>query len=103
MNQPNTTSLVKNRMQRKSRNVDAVSVPSNDNGLPSPPSPGHQTYLLKMKEQAQKSAFEELLETMAKNGGKLPRGSVVELVRKFEKHGCDYVSEDNLRYRLKKL
>jgi hypothetical protein len=37
---------------------------------------------MKMKEQSQKTAFEEMLETMAKNGGELPGGSVVELVCK---------------------
>jgi hypothetical protein len=74
-----------------------VTVSSNIGGMiSSPPSPGHLKFNDEMREQAQKSAWAELIETMTNNGGKLPRGAVVGMGRKYEKQGCTYVMEDHL-------
>jgi hypothetical protein len=54
-----------------------------------------------MKMTIQKQGWKELKQMRSINGGILPHGAVMNLVRKYAKHGTSFLMEDHLRYRLR--
>lgn len=104
MNYPKTASLPKTRLQLKTKEI-RQSLPltvtlTNDNPS-TPPSPGTNEYVKTMKTTSQKQGWKELKQLRAINGGTLPHGAVINLVRKYDKRGTSFLTEDHLRYRLR--
>jgi hypothetical protein len=66
-----------------------------------PPSPATLQYRRDHRKYVQLQAMRDLRLLRQTNGGKLPRGAIMALVKKYRNRGTDFVTVYNLRYRLK--
>jgi hypothetical protein len=78
-------------------NIALIAVPND-----APPSPGLLRYNRDNKKHVQCQALWDFRLLRRANGGKLPRGAIMAMVEKYRKRGTDFVTVDNLRYRLKR-
>jgi hypothetical protein len=79
-------------------NAALITVPADVNA---PLSPATLRYMRDHSKYVQCQAMRDLRLLHQANGGKLPRGAIMVLAKKYCNHGTDFVRVDNLQYRLK--